>query len=65
MSDKEYENNGVLEMIVIGNLKNVKSSTQFFEGPIFLDARIADLASATLPKTPPALVVPNGALWST
>jgi hypothetical protein len=32
MSDKEYKNNGVLEMIVIGNLKNVKSLTQFFEG---------------------------------
>jgi hypothetical protein len=64
MSHKEYEKEGILELIAIGNLKNVKSSTQFLEGPIFLDANIADLASATLPKTPPALVAPNGALWS-
>ena len=45
----------------IGNLKKTKSSTQFLDGPIFLSFKIADLASATLPKTPPALVAPNGA----
>lgn len=53
---------GTPESIEMGNLKKTKSSTHFFEGPIFLDLRIADLASATLPKTPPALVAPKGAL---
>jgi hypothetical protein len=46
-----------------GNLKKTKSSTQFFDGPISTDSKIADLASATLPKTPPALVALKGALW--
>jgi hypothetical protein len=46
----------------MGNLKKTKSSTQFFEGPILTDSKIADLASATLPNAPPALVAPKGAL---
>jgi hypothetical protein len=56
MSSSEYEKTGVgcKEM---GNLKKTKSSTQFLDGPISTDSNIADLASATLPKTPPALSV--------
>ena len=49
-------------MIERGNLKNTKSSTQFLEGDSFFKSKMADLASATLPKTPPALVAPKGAL---
>lgn len=63
MSEREYENMRVGET-EIGNLKNTKSSTQFLEGPSCFEDRIADLASATLPNTPPALVAPKGALWS-
>ena len=62
MSESAYGKEGTLESTEIGNLKKTKSSTHFFEGPIFLDLRIADLASATLPKTPPVLVAPKGAL---
>ena len=50
-------------MIETGNLKKTKSLTQFLEGPRSLDSKMADMASATLPKTP-VLVAPNGALWS-
>ena len=49
-------------MIEEGNLKKTKSSTHFLDRPIFFDLRMADLASATLPKTPPALTVPKGEL---
>lgn len=48
--------------IEIGNLKKTKSSTQFLEGPRSFATRMADLASATLPKAPPALVAPKGVL---
>ena len=44
--------------------KKVKSSTQCFAGPKPLDKKMAVTASATLPKTPPELAAPNGALWS-
>ena len=37
------------------NLKKTKSSTQFLDGPRHIDVRIADIASATLPKMPPEL----------
>ena len=62
MSDRAYVKEGIPESIEMGNLKKTKSLTHFFEGPIFLDLRMADLASVTLPKTPPALVAPKGAL---
>lgn len=64
MLDKEYEKEGEPESMEIGILKNMKSSTHFLDGPIFLDLRMADFASATLPKTPPALVALNRAQWS-
>ena len=51
-------------MKLVGYLKKMKLSTQFLEGPSCFEAKMADLASATLPNTPPALVAPNGALWS-
>ena len=62
MSVKEYEKMGEFESSERGYLKKTKSSTQFLEGLSFLDARMAVLASATLPKMPPALVAPKGAL---
>ena len=45
-----------------GYLKKTKSLTQFFDGPSLFDAKMADIASATLPKTPPELAAPKGAL---
>jgi hypothetical protein len=62
ISIREYEKDGMPREIEIGNLKKTKSSTQFFEGPMLFTTKMADLASATLPKAPPALVAPKGAL---
>jgi hypothetical protein len=47
---------------VVGYLKKTKSSTQFLDGPKPLVVRMADMASASLPKTPPELAAPKGAL---
>jgi len=59
-TNKKKEGNP--KIIDIGNLKKTKSSTQFFDGPNFLEDNMTVLASATLPNTPPALVAPKGAL---
>jgi hypothetical protein len=51
--------------IILGkrrNLKKTKLSTQFLTGKKPLATRIAVIASATLPNTPPELTVPKGAL---
>ena len=62
MSDKEYEKMGEEMLSVVGYLKKMKSLTQFLDGPNLLEVRMADMASANLPKTPPELAAPKGAL---
>jgi hypothetical protein len=62
MSDKKYEKIGGERLSVVGYLKKTKLSTQFLDGPKPLVVRMADMASASLPKTLPDLAAPKGAL---
>ena len=55
---------GFSVIIVGGEWKNTKLSTQFLTGYMFRACRMDIMASAMLPKMPPELDAPKGALWS-